>query len=383
MKLLILDKDYPDNSHGYSDGFVEARALAYMRFGHTVSVLKFFRPADESYERLGVPVACAPDLEAIRNTIRDQQPDIVMVHFFQGWMLKKLFADRRIPLLVWVHGVESLGFWRRLFNLSQGREFLTYVKYNLVQLPRMRRLLRATLDPANRMGAIFVSEWMKGVALTDTLALDARHKVIPNPISVDFFAYREKGVELSRSILLIRSFSSRKYATDLACRALDRLLRRHPDTPFRVTIVGSGQYFDQDVAPLHGDTRVEVVNRFLTHEEIRDLHGKHGVFLCPTRQDAQGVSMCEAMSSGLVPVTSRSTAIPEFVRDGRDGILASGIGELVKALETLADDPATFRAMSDSAATHIRARTNVEGIARRELAFVNEIMTHDRQVKSK
>ena len=37
----------------------------------------------------------------------------------------------------------------------------------------------------------------------------------------------------------------------------------------------------------------------------------NGIFICPTRQDAQGVSMCEAMSSGLVPITLYNTAIPE------------------------------------------------------------------------
>lgn len=383
MRLLILDKDYPDNTHGYSDGFVESRALEYKRLGHEVSVLRFFLPKEDSYARLGISVACAPDLASVRGAMDSIAPDVIMVHFFQGWMLKKLFSDRETPLVVWVHGVEALGFWRRLFNLSQGREFLTYAKYNLLQLPRMRRLLRATLSPRRRIGVIFVSKWMKRVALTDTLAFRSRHKVIPNPISVDYFAYHEKPVALRHSILLIRSFSSRKYATDLACAALTRMLQANPQEHYKVTIIGSGHFFEEDVAELRADPRVEIVNRFLTHEEIRDLHAQHGVFLCPTRQDAQGVSMCEAMASGLVPIASRSTAIPEFVRDGQDGFLTRDIDGLVHALTRIAREPATFAAMSASAASHIRELTNVESIARRELEFVDEIAGTDMQVKSK
>lgn len=373
MKLLVFDRDYPTDESGYSDGFVEARVLEYQRKGHEVAVVKFFRPVAESYHRSGVDVHCAPDVERIRAVIADFDPDVALVHFFQGWMYRKLFENSPRPLVVWVHGIEALGFWRRLFNLSQGKQFLDYVKYNLIQLPRMRRLFRTSMTRGSNIGIIFVSQWMKRIAVRDTLAFDAFHDVIPNPISVNFFTYAEKAPELRHSILLIRSFSSRKYATDLACQALQKFLHQNPDFPGRITIVGSGQYLDGDVSNLVNDPRVRVVNAFQTHDEIKALHAEHGLFLCPTRQDAQGVSMCEAMSSGLIPLTSRSSAIPEFVRHDVDGFLTTGVDDLCRSMERLAREPDLFARMSSSAARHIRELTEAETIAERELAFMDRV----------
>ena len=59
----------------------------------------------------------------------------------------------------------------------------------------------------------------------------------------------------------------------------------------------------------------------LKQAEIAAMHKEYGIFLTPTRMDAQGVSRDEAMASGLVPVTNAVTAIPEFV-DESCGVLA-------------------------------------------------------------
>ncbi|XQF90920.1 hypothetical protein ACOBV8_06130 [Pseudoalteromonas espejiana] len=44
-------------------------------------------------------------------------------------------------------------------------------------------------------------------------------------------------------------------------------------------------------------------SRFLQPIEIPKVHQKAGIYLGVTRMDAQGVSMCEAMSSGLPTVS--------------------------------------------------------------------------------
>ena len=60
-------------------------------------------------------------------------------------------------------------------------------------------------------------------------------------------------------------------------------------------------------------SNVEIKRTFLSQNDISKYHNENGFFICPTRQDAQGVSMCEAMSSGLIPISSNNTAIPEFL----------------------------------------------------------------------
>jgi glycosyltransferase involved in cell wall biosynthesis len=98
--------------------------------------------------------------------------------------------------------------------------------------------------------------------------------------------------------------------------------------------------------------------------------------------DAQGVSRDEAMSSGLVPITSNVAAIPEFVDDAC-GFMAplDDASGLAAAIETLYHDPARFERMSAAAASRVRGQSGPEQTTGRELALIREAMRPFRVVQ--
>jgi glycosyltransferase involved in cell wall biosynthesis len=372
MRILVLDGDYPSDENLYGDMFVHVRVAAYQRRGHEVRVIAFFRPR-AVYEFDGVAVHCAPDLEGLVALIEEFRPDVVAVHFFQGWMLRKLIERLGLRTVVWIHGTEGLWWFRRLFNAAPSREFLRYVKYNCIQMLRLRRFIRRGVRDPRRHRFVFVSDWMRRVTETDTLTRLPLHDVIANPIDPDRFPYSPKPPELRRHVLLLRSFDSRKYANDIAIKAI-LLLSRHAEfKDCQVSICGRGRMFAELTRPLLRFANVVVDEGFRTHEEIRALHARHGVFLCPTRQDAQGVSMCEAMCSGLVPVTSNSTAIPEFVTDGVSGFLTQSRSEIVTAILELFNSPETFSRMSAAAADEVRRKAALNSVVSDELAVLRTV----------
>ena len=122
---------------------------------------------------------------------------------------------------------------------------------------------------------------------------------------------------------------------------------------------------------LDGYPNITLEERFLTQPEIAQYHKEYGIFLCPTRMDAQGVSRDEAMASGLVPVTNGVTAIPEFVDDSC-GILAPAEDAEVMAagIGHLADDPDLFMSMSKAAADRVRRQSGSDIIIEKELALI-------------
>ena len=91
--------------------------------------------------------------------------------------------------------------------------------------------------------------------------------------------------------------------------------------------------------------------------------------LIPTRQDAQGVSMCEAMMSGLVPVTSNNTAIPEYVNDDC-GYLANNYKELALAIKEMYYDEKKFVNKSKEANKHITKKCSSKIVMNLELAVI-------------
>jgi glycosyltransferase involved in cell wall biosynthesis len=368
-----LDANYPNNQNLYGDVFVHVRVKEYIRRGHDVRVIVFFTQGI-GYTFDGVKVECTNDLELLKSLIEDFRPDVIAVHFFQGWMLKKLFAQSRCPIVVWVHGVEALGWYRRLFTVTISTEFLRYVAFNTLQMVRFRRLILYANEHPNRLRFVFVSNWMRRTTEVDTRARVSFYSIIPNPIDTDRFPYVEKPAPQRLNVLLVRSFDSRKYANDIAVAAILRLSRSENFGEFQFSIRGSGRMFDRLTRPLLKFQNVTVKEGFLTHSEIADLHKSHGVFLCPTRQDAQGVSMCEAMSSGLVPVTSRSSAIPEFVDDHRNGFLTDGAAGIVRALSQLRANPSLFECASKAAAQDIRAKSALRYVADSELELMSGLV---------
>jgi len=209
--------------------------------------------------------------------------------------------------------------------------------------------------PAN-LQLVFVSRYFAEEVMEDLgFRIPEQHyTIIHNPIDTDVFSYQRKPAEQRKKVLSIRPYASAKYANDLSVKAI-QLLADKPwfkDMEFRM--IGDGPLFDTILDPLRQYDNVFIERRFLKQAEIAALHKDYGIFLSPTRMDAQGVSRDEAMASGLVPVTNGVTAIPEFV-DAQCGILAPGedASAMADGIAALYDNADLFASMSEQAALRV------------------------------
>ena len=371
MRIAIIEHDYPSEENLYGNVFVHVRVMEYMK-AHEVVVITFHHDQDYVYE--GVPVKAARSEEHANELLQDYGPDVIFIHFVLRSYIRHIIPYHNVPYFIWVHGFEALGWYRRLFNYSVkqvlSRPYLREVKENMQQLLALRGLIKHS----NRQGNpkfIFVSDWMKRICETDTQTRILHSRIIPNPINVSIFSFAEKSPEARKKILLIRPFSSRKYATDLAMEAICMLSARPEFGDMEFTVVGKGIFFELQVKPLRQFKNVKLYQGFLKQPEIAELHRKHGLFLCPTRQDAQGVSMCEAMSSGLVPITSDNTAIPEFVQHHKTGFLTRSPKEIADSILELYNNPDLFAQVSKNAAAFIRSTCAIDEVISKELVYVN------------
>jgi L-malate glycosyltransferase len=368
MRLLILDENYPHLENLLGDVFVHVRVKEYAQH-HEVKVFSYFHtPRTLTYESISLDFF--NDKQALIEAIKKYNPDRILIHFYQSWMLEEVIKVLKVPVVIWVHGYEALGWYRRLFNYTlYSPVLLNYIKRNTKQQYHFRRLIKY----ANRSGKVrfvFVSDWMRRITETDTLSKIKRYDVIANPIDGNLFKYVEKDKEARKKILILRSFVSKKYANDIAVKAILILSERPVFNDLAFTIIGEGSLFDKLLNPLRKFSNITIKKGVVRQIEIPAVHKEHGVFLCPTRQDAQGVSMCEAMSSGLVPITSYSTAIPEFVTNNSSGILTRSPKEIADAIEYLCKHDDKFKTLSRSASDDIRRLCDIKGIIKRELLII-------------
>lgn len=286
-------------------------------------------------------------------------------------MLSGFIKEINCPVIIWVHGIEALGWYRRLFNFKNVKQFGRYILWNTKQMFNFRKLISYS-NNSHKVFFVFVSNWMKRITQTDSLKRISNFYLVANPIDTNIFRYSEKTVENRKKILLIRSFDSKKYANDIAIDAILKLSQKDIFQELTFEIYGKGKYFEPLTQKIKDFPNVKLHNCFLENKDIPEVHKGFGIFLCPTRQDAQGVSMCEAMSSGLVPISSRNTAIPEFLENGVTGFMTKSAQEVADRIEYLYLQPEQFLKLSQAASKQIQTLAGHTVIMDREMEIISD-----------
>ncbi|MCY1348343.1 hypothetical protein D9M68_413280 [compost metagenome] len=371
--VLLLTNHYPSYDDLYRNGFVHSRVKAYCERNVKVDVFRLRKDQPISWHEFQDVDVTTGSQQALRRMLANGYRH-VLVHFLDPdmWEVLKDFVGE-IKVTVWVHGAEVQPWWRREYNYVDEAELEKAKDESAKRLAFWRAIFENL--PAN-LNFVFVSRYFADEVMEDVgLRLPESHyKIIHNPVDTDLFDYVEKDLEQRRKILSIRPYASRKYANDLSVKAVLELSKESFFEKMHFKFVGDGQLFDSVLAPLRGFRNVEIQQGFLSQNDIAKLHKEYGIFLCPTRMDAQGVSKDEAMSSGLIPVTNGVTAIPEFV-DEDCGVLAGSedYEAMARGIKDLYLDPTRFAAMSKSAAERARRQVGKKHVILEELALIERL----------
>ncbi len=368
---LVLTNHYPRYDDLYRNGFVHSRVKHYFKRNVPVDVFRFQQNAALSYHEFEDVDVTTGGAEALDKLIRDSQFESIAVHFLDRamWQVLERHIDK-VRVNVWIHGAEIQPWHRREFNFRNDMERQAEKAKSQQRLEFWQKLLARQHD---NLHIIFVSKNFSEEVMEDLgfRLAEWRYSIIHNPIDTELFAYHKKDITHRQRVLSIRTYASKKYANDLSVAAILALQNEPFFSALEFRLIGDGQLFDEETLPLQGFKNVFLEKRFVSHTEIVALQENYGVFLTPTRWDSQGVSRDEAMSSGLVPVTTGISAIPEFL-DETCGYLAKpeDATGLAAAISDLYKHPQKFLDMSKAAAKRVRSQSNANEIIRQELALI-------------
>lgn len=374
-RVLVLTKQYPSYNDLYRYGFLHSRVRSYREAGISVDVCKLRNLQENGFDEFeDVDVATVDDL-AMQATLNSGQYTHVLVHALdrRTWDLLKPHLEK-VKIVVWLHGAE-VQLWQR-------REY-EFERMEQTEIQRQKRLSdqrlalwKEVFDHAGEgLKFAFVSQYLRDEIEGDfdVRVPDIAAAIIHNHIDSKQFPYVTKPVEQRTRVLSIRPYTSRTYANDLTVQAILDLSKRDFFKELHFTIIGDGPLFDELTLPLRSLENVDLQRRFLRHAEIAQLHRDHGILLSPTRMDSQGVTRDEAMSSGLVPVTTAVAAIPEFVDDDCGMVVAAeDAAAMADAVEKLYREPMLFQRLSAAAAQRVRSQSGIVQTIEREIALFNQ-----------
>lgn len=385
---LCVTSAYPSPDNLYRNAFVHTRMRAYVAAGRKTAVVALDGGSHvlSSYEYEGVLVFSGRDA-ALTDVLQARTWSRALCHIVSQGMLDTLDAYAPgIAKIVWVHAIEAERWYRRWFNIDLTAPDLTgrlraEIDESDMRNDAVRNVYERSGQGAGDCRVVFVSEWFRrNVATVDVRPPPKDYRVIPNPIDTGLFASVNKDAADRFHWLSIRPFASRKYGNDITVAAILALKDKPWFPQVRVTIVGRGPLFAETVAPLREFANVTLEESFLPQAIIPEYHRRHGIFLCPTRHDSQGVSLGEAMASGLVPVSNDCMAISEFVPQDW-GTLAppDDADEIAMILEKLIEDSERFQRLSRSASAHIVGKCGAEAVVQREIEAISYYKKPDGQ----
>jgi glycosyltransferase involved in cell wall biosynthesis len=204
-------------------------------------------------------------------------------------------------------------------------------------------------------------------------------KVMYGGVDESFFLTTEQYKEKSQNFSLL--FCGRlngpheQKGVDILLKAMPLVLKEHD---VDLNLIGSGPRESQykELAKKLGIEHNVNFLSFIEHENLPSYYANADLFVLPSRRESFGLTIAEAMASGLPVVSTNVTAIPEVVKDGETGLLVppNDPEKLAEAINSLLDQPEKMKMMGEKGRERAKQYFTWEKVAERVVNFYHEIL---------
>lgn len=268
-------------------------------------------------------------------------------NYKQLFELKKLITAGKFDMLHFVgnnHWVVMLNFLFRnkphIHTLHEPYPFETPTPYRL----RRHKLKIKLLIRSNT--AITVPSKVSFERFKEQFKLpEGFLEMIPfGPFEI-YKMYLKKQVDKQKDTLLYYGYLSKYKGVEVLIEAVKKVTGNDPQ--FKLIIAGSGP-FDHDLSSLK--VKVELINKYLSNEEIARYNQLATVVVCPYTSASQSGVVMTSFAFDNPVIATNTGALPEAVETGVTGLIVppNDAGALYKAICDLFSNPAEIDSMRNN-----------------------------------
>lgn len=357
-RILIIPSWYPPDG-GY---FFKEHSEAILKMGWQTDVLvnrlvgvrKLMQAGWSAFGRFRV--ADEGGLRVVRSTYwKVPGNEKYNIH---GWARKTLQMYRTYekefgkPDLILAHSVTWAGFAASLIRDESGvpyvivehRSFFVWSSPEAKQMvkPFHIHFFKRAYERCEKL--VLVSESLKkGIESLVPSAME-RSIVIPNMIRKDLFTAPGKTRKTDPFVFLWAGRLEHVKGLDLLLEAVSSL-RVRTDMEFLVRLAGKGSLRDElekQAASRGLSERITFLGRISRMEMLKEMQGA-SCFVLPSRYEAFGVVLIEAMATGLPVIATRSGG-PDFIVNTENGLLIEpeNSQELTRAMQMMMENIGSY-----------------------------------------
>ncbi len=254
--------------------------------------------------------------------IKYGKPDIIIVHssIWAGYVAARIKEEYEIPYIL----VEHRSRFARNIQAAQKmiREwYFPFIRSTLVQADRI-----VTVSPSIDNQLISISPGIRNKIST-----------IPNLIDTEFFNLPEKKRDKEPFIIISFGILEDVKGFDILIEAFSKFIKLH-DGDFYLRIGGRGSKFKKLMKLARKFNVAEKISLhgYVPREEVAREMQLANLFILPSRFEAFGVVLIEAMATGC-PVISTHSGGPSHIVKENTGILVEteNVDSLVNAMDSI------------------------------------------------
>ena len=347
-KLLIFSPNFSyKNTHGQT--FIQTRINQYSKNGYKIDLISLFHKQTIKKNK-NCRIYYFKSYSEIKNFLfkNINKYNKVFIHFITFQILKILYNFKNLNLCIWIHGIEGQKWtWYKFDLFLKPYWFLRHVIYNTIHLYYLKNYIKKNIK---NIKFIFVSKWMKKVFCRDlNLNISKNNfKVIPNPVDNSYFRKFNRSKKIRNNILIIKNYGSYKYAGDITIDYLIKFSKMKLFNNFKFTLIGKGPILEKRKKFIKKLNNVKIIDNFISNEKLHRYHKENSIFIYLTRMDSQSVTLSEALSSGLVSISSNNTAIPEFINNNHNGFLINNFEDFINCIKLLNKNTKLLKKISNN-----------------------------------
>ncbi len=229
---------------------------------------------------------------------------------------------------------------------------------------------------ANRIDMVLTGARTSAESVSRSMDIPISHiRQTPYGIDAEVMRPLPDAGRVPRTILFVGDSEDRNKGARFLIEACAKL--QH-DVDFRLLFKDKKEKDMRVVPPLvwqYGLQRfVEYIPRLSTEELVR-LYNSAQILVSPSLYEGFGLPAAEAMACGTAVIATTAGAFPEFIEDGRTGVLVppGDADALAAAIKSLLADPARCATMGAAASDHIRTNFTWERTARLTQGLYEEV----------